>query len=118
MGLSSCIILLGSGLVYTYSGLTNLELISTLSSIYSNSVYNPDFLFEMFSFVEPGDTGKLVANTPWGRFGVGGAAGTLNNEKLKGISIGFLLIFSGFLFKIAASPFHNWAPDVYDDSPT
>ena len=24
----------------------------------------------------------------------------------------------GFLFKIAAAPFHNWAPDVYDGTPT
>jgi NADH:ubiquinone oxidoreductase subunit 2 (subunit N) len=31
---------------------------------------------------------------------------SINNE-LKGLSLGILLIFSGFLFKIAASPFHN-----------
>jgi NADH-ubiquinone oxidoreductase chain 2 len=24
----------------------------------------------------------------------------------------------GFLFKVAAAPFHNWAPDVYDGVPT
>jgi NADH-ubiquinone oxidoreductase chain 2 len=77
-GLSSCIILLGSGLVYTYTGLTNLELIYTLLSVYSN--------------------------------------GGLFN--INGIAIGFFLIFSGFLFKIAAAPFHNWSIDVYDDSPT
>lgn len=88
MGLSSCIILLGSGLIYTYTGITNLELVYTLISIYSNTNYN-----EYEPFVS-------------------------SIENLKGISIGVLLIFSGFLFKIAAAPFHNWAPDVYDDSPT
>lgn len=31
---------------------------------------------------------------------------------------GFLLILVGFFFKIAAVPFHFWAPDVYDGSPT
>jgi len=77
-GLSSCFILLGSGLVYTYTGLTNLELIYTFLSVYSN--------------------GNLM--------------------DMNGISIGIFLIFSGFLFKIAAAPFHNWSIDVYDDSPT
>lgn len=30
----------------------------------------------------------------------------------------FLLISVGFLFKIAAAPFHWWSPDVYDGVPT
>jgi formate hydrogenlyase subunit 3/multisubunit Na+/H+ antiporter MnhD subunit len=33
-------------------------------------------------------------------------------------TLGFVLIFIGFLFKIGAAPLHNWAPDVYNDSPT
>ena len=70
-GLSSCIILLGSGLIYNYTGLTNLESIYNLVSVY---------LFSPLA------------------------------SELKGISLGILFIFSGFLFKIAASPFHNWAP--------
>ncbi len=32
--------------------------------------------------------------------------------------IGMLLFFTGFTFKIAAGPFHMWAPDVYEGSPT
>jgi NADH-ubiquinone oxidoreductase chain 2 len=35
-GLSSCIILLGSGLIYAYTGLTNFENIYSLLSVYSN----------------------------------------------------------------------------------
>lgn len=31
---------------------------------------------------------------------------------------GFLLLLSGFLFKIAAVPFHMWTPDVYEGAPT
>lgn len=74
--LSSCLILLGSGIIYTYTGLTNLE-----------SIYN------------------LLNN--------------FNNQNiLQGITLGFIFIFIGFLFKISAAPLHNWAPDVYDDSPT
>jgi NADH-ubiquinone oxidoreductase chain 2 len=74
--LSSCFILLGSGIIYTYTGLTNLE------SIYS-----------------------LLSNS--------------NSQNIiQGVTLGFIFIFVGFLFKISAAPFHNWAPDVYDDSPT
>jgi NADH-ubiquinone oxidoreductase chain 2 len=74
--LASCFILLGSGLIYTFTGLTNLE-----------SIYN------------------LISVTD-------------ANNITQGIALGFILIFSGFLLKIAAAPLHNWAPDVYDESPT
>src|SRR5882672_9356740 len=73
---SSCIILLGSGLIYTFTGLTNFESIYSLLSV-SN-----------------------------------------NNSIIQGLTLGFSLIFVGFLFKISAAPLHNWSPDVYDDSPT
>jgi NADH-ubiquinone oxidoreductase chain 2 len=77
-GLSSCIILLGSGLIYTYTGLTNFDLIFTILSIYSKG----------------------------------------NILDTQGVGIGLILVFTGFMFKIAAAPFHNWSIDVYDDSPT
>jgi NADH-ubiquinone oxidoreductase chain 2 len=64
-GLSSCIILLGSALLYTYTGLTNFESIYSLISVsYTNNI-------------------------------------------IQGITLGFLLIIIGFLFKIAAAPLHN-----------
>jgi len=31
---------------------------------------------------------------------------------------GMLLMLTGFLFKIAAAPFHMWTPDVYEGAPT
>jgi len=34
-----------------------------------------------------------------------------------GLIVGFSLIFAGFAFKLAAVPFHMWAPDVYDGAP-
>lgn len=34
-----------------------------------------------------------------------------------GILVGFILIISSICFKIAAVPFHMWAPDVYQGSP-
>ena len=75
-GFSSCLILLGSGLVYFYTGLTNLESIYSIISV----------------------------------------SNILNITQ--GLTLGLSLIIIGFLFKIAAAPLHNWAPDVYDDSPT
>jgi NADH-ubiquinone oxidoreductase chain 2 len=33
-------------------------------------------------------------------------------------NFGLLFIAIGLLFKIGAAPFHNWAPDVYDNVPT
>jgi NADH-ubiquinone oxidoreductase chain 2 len=78
-GLSSCIILLGASLIYSYTGLTNFESIYSLISVLSNN-------------------NTILQNV--------------------GLNLGLILIFVGLLFKIAAAPLHNWAPDVYDDSPT
>lgn len=38
----------------------------------------------------------------------------IKNENNK-VSLGYLLIILTFLFKLSAAPFHNWAPDLYDN---
>jgi NADH-ubiquinone oxidoreductase chain 2 len=75
-GLSSALILLGTALIYSYTGLTQFESIYALTSVAGDDEY----------------VGALV--------------------------FGLLLIGIGFLFKVAAAPLHNWAPDVYDGTPT
>ncbi len=35
-----------------------------------------------------------------------------------GLALGLILIFIAILFKISASPFHMWTPDVYEGAPT
>ncbi len=35
-----------------------------------------------------------------------------------GVTIGIILVLIGLLFKVSAVPFHMWAPDVYQGSPT
>ena len=40
------------------------------------------------------------------------------NENFLIINVGFVLILTGLFFKIAVVPFHMWAPDVYEGSPT
>lgn len=78
-GLSSGLILLGSALVYAYTGLTDFE--------------------SIFSLLSVGSVDSLTT-------GLGPCV------------IGLTITAIGFLFKIAAAPFHNWAPDVYDGTPT
>lgn len=68
-GLASTFILLGSSLIYAWTGLTNFEAIYIL----------------------------LALNN-------------MNNA----IGISIIIIIIGYLFKVAAAPFHNWSPDVYD----
>ena len=81
-GLSSCFILLGIGLIYANSGLTNLDGIYSIIS----------------------DSEKYVEYSTWYVHSY--------------IFYSLLLISVGFLFKIAAAPFHWWSPDVYDGVPT
>lgn len=76
MGLSSCLILLGGVLIYSFTGLTNFETIYSLLSVFENK------------------------------------------NIIQGLNLGFIIMFVGLLFKIAAAPLHHWSPDVYDDSPT
>jgi len=72
--LSSCFILLGAGLIYTFTGLTNFE------SIYS----------------------LISSSVPLGLLLTNGSYPIIN-----GVSLGIIFIFIGFLFKIAAAPFHS-----------
>jgi len=41
-----------------------------------------------------------------------------NIAGINSVKLGVLFIIVGFLFKLAASPFHVWVPDVYEGSPT
>jgi NADH-quinone oxidoreductase subunit N len=57
-----------------------------------------------------------------------GATGTTNLRVLAGeigagqpgamLTAGLALLLVGFAFKVAAIPFHTWAPDAYDGAPT
>lgn len=34
------------------------------------------------------------------------------------VTVALVLTFAGFLFKLSAAPFHFWAPDIYENTPT
>lgn len=46
-----------------------------------------------------------------------GIAPSLPETVVVGVLFGILLVTTGLLFKMAAFPFHVWAPDVYEGSP-
>jgi hypothetical protein len=77
-GLSSCFILLGAGLIYSYTGLTNFEAINSLVSTFNGL---NDYI-----------SGAATAMDPF-------------------YSFGLAILIVGFLFKVSAAPFHQWAPE-------
>ncbi|HEX8618779.1 MAG TPA: NADH-quinone oxidoreductase subunit N [Thermoanaerobaculia bacterium] len=55
-----------------------------------------------------------TASTNFTKMGVWFAA----NEATPLLTVAFVLLMSGFGFKLALAPFHPWAPDVYQGAPT
>ncbi|OLS41176.1 NADH-quinone oxidoreductase subunit NuoN [Bacillus sp. MRMR6] len=75
--------------------------------------------------------GISTAITLFGMSYVYGLTGTTNLIEIAGrlqsladpqhaylLGLAFLMIFVGLAFKLAAAPFHMWAPDVYQGAPT
>ena len=75
--------------------------------------------------------GISTAITLFGMSYVYGLSGTTNLKGIAGqlaslgnpqyaylLGLAFLMIFIGLAFKLAAAPFHMWAPDVYQGAPT
>jgi len=138
--LSSCFILLGSAIIYSYTGLTQFEAINTLLSVPSfNHVSN--FAFDQTSVqgilpfqstldIVAYPNGAAMQEAALPQSGVLLSPETMGNagrlrlgliEMLdinKAFTIGLIIIIIGFLFKISAAPFYQWAPDVYDGTPT
>jgi NADH-ubiquinone oxidoreductase chain 2 len=76
--LSSCLILLGSGLIYSFTGLTNFE---SMYSLISSSIPSITAINSIYS--------------------------SISHQILSGVSLGLIFIFIGLLFKISAAPFHS-----------
>lgn len=91
----------GSALTYfLLGGLSSCFILLGIALIYANSgLTNLDSIYAIVS-----DSNKYALYSIW----------YMNNY----IFYSLLLISVGFLFKIAAAPFHWWSPDVYDGVPT
>lgn len=50
--------------------------------------------------------------------GVAERVGVLEPQNVAILVTGALLVLSGFAFKVALAPFHQWTPDVYSGAPT
>lgn len=106
-GLSSCFILLGSAIIYSYTGLTQFEQINSLISI-------PD----QIQGLKEGE-GSITLHSLYSAVDGGwGIEQSYSPYVNKAFTIGFIILMVGFLFKISAAPFYQWAPDVYDGTPT
>jgi NADH-ubiquinone oxidoreductase chain 2 len=117
--------LLGIALVYTFTGLTSFESLYSLVSVLSiskGSIAELSSLSSLVTEMDPlalSNLGQTASVTGEVDLNLTFISTTSNAENiLQGISLGLILIVVGFLFKIAAAPFHNWSPDVYDESPT
>ena len=102
---SSGLLLFGFSIIYGFTGMTNFGDLSLL-------------------FTGLGDSMELAKPNPLLSHTVDSLAARnedlaiAGNFSLNGILLGMLFVAIGFLFKLTAAPFHMWAPDVYEGSPT
>jgi NADH-ubiquinone oxidoreductase chain 2 len=91
----------GSALTYfLLGGLSSCFILLGIALIYANSgLTNLDGIYTIIS-----DSENYINHSTW----------YMHNY----VFYSLLLISVGFLFKIAAAPFHWWSPDVYDGVPT
>jgi NADH-quinone oxidoreductase subunit N len=86
---------------FLVGGVSSAVLLFGLSLIYG--VSGAMTLGELARFIASGTTGEAAARAAW-----------LDPLFLTGV----VMALGGFAFKVAAVPFHLWAPDVYEGAPT
>lgn len=91
-----------AGLKYfLLGGMSSAIILLGAALIYSNSgLTHFESIYNLISSYKQNDI--VFSNLSW----------------ISGIQLGLVLIGVGFLFKVGSAPFHNWAPDVYDGTPT
>nr|YP_009755753.1 NADH dehydrogenase subunit 2 [Roya anglica]QIQ22992.1 NADH dehydrogenase subunit 2 [Roya anglica] len=109
---SSGILLFGCSLIYGFTGNTNFEELAKIFT--STNTLNSEALF-FSTNSESSFLNGAIQNLSDSHF--------LDNSNrslffTSGVLMGIIFIAVGFLFKISAVPFHMWAPDVYEGSPT
>jgi NADH-ubiquinone oxidoreductase chain 2 len=92
--MSSALLLLGFVLLYSITGLTQFDVLALLISLSANSQSDTSEIFNGMA------TGWTVMNLG------------------ECMNIAIIIIIIALLFKIGAAPFHYWAPDIYDNTPT
>lgn len=104
--LASTFILLGIALIYYSTGLTNFEslfIYFNITDYFSSSVL-------------PFDNLDIFGNPVYPVWNFADFSPFSSSSKI--LILSFVLIIIGSFIKIAAAPFHQWSPDVYDQVPT
>jgi NADH:ubiquinone oxidoreductase subunit 2 (subunit N) len=108
---SSGILLFGCSMIYGFTGVTNLEELAKIFTGYDApqgfGLSAIDMNFVTNASIDPAEPYTTVK-----------PMSTTYAPLSSGVFMGILFIAVGFLFKITAVPFHMWAPDVYEGSPT
>lgn len=107
-GLSSCIILLGSSLMYSYTGATSFDSFFTMIDISNINILKLHMSdVNLWNNIANNSNELFIALNE-----------SIFYHKWQIFYLGVVFLFVGYLFKISAAPFHNWSPDVYDNTPT
>ncbi|MET7460394.1 NADH-quinone oxidoreductase subunit N [Nonomuraea sp. NPDC005501] len=106
---STAVMLFGVSLLYGIGGTVYL---SRLAEVFSGAVPAPGVV----------GTGGQGAGALGAGAVTSSAAGMVTAQGMTSptagvITVGVVLVLAGFAFKIAAVPFHSWAPDVYQGAP-
>nr|QCW06916.1 NADH dehydrogenase subunit 2 [Drechslerella brochopaga] len=100
-GLSSCFILLGSGLLYANTGLTYLDGIYMIYNLSDTMITQGQEIISLFEYQVK----------TW-----------IKSDEINSIhtfDMSLIILSVGYLFKVSSAPFHFWSPmDVYDALPT
>jgi NADH-ubiquinone oxidoreductase chain 2 len=112
-GLSSCLILFGSGLIYAFTGLTNFESIYSLISCHISDVnFLPNgtdlssintLISQTIGEIDQPTKNDIIIELFNNKLNID----VINNNYIQGFFLGLIIIFIGFLFKISAAPLHN-----------
>ena len=107
---SSGLLLFGFSIIYGFTGMTNFGDLSLLFTGLGDKVFDSAGAAQL---------SPIISNENYG-IGFDSVDSILatGNFSLNGILLGMLFVAIGFLFKLTAAPFHMWAPDVYEGSPT
>lgn len=108
--LSSCLILLGSALIYSYTGLTQFEAINSLLTV-QNSVWQAVAPLWTVSSTSATTVSSLETGMDCGAEAILYYAPQAATEGYGTINIAFtiavIIILIGFLFKVSAAPFYQ-----------
>ncbi|MEM6265044.1 MAG: NADH-quinone oxidoreductase subunit N [Bacteroidota bacterium] len=100
---ASAFLLFGIALIYGMTGYVGMQENATTSYVAGTTQYSQ--IAEQITYLV--EHPELV--------GLGGI-GMEERRLVFFLAVGLILV--GFLFKVAAFPFHNWTPDVYEGTPT